>query len=75
MLLIHAPEAEAIHDLSQSIVVVEEFNRSHHIEDDFGVLAHEESVDRAWNFDDIVAWRATPLVPGTLKSVNDSTSD
>lgn len=64
MLLVHPPEAEAIHNLSESIILVEELNRSHNIEDDFGIFAHEESVDRAWNFDDVVAWSAAPLVPG-----------
>ena len=70
MLLVHAPEAEAVHDLSQCIIVVEEFNRSHNVENDFRVLAHEKSVDRAWNLDNVVAWRATPLVPTILKSVH-----
>ena len=62
MFFVHPPEAEAIHDLSQGVILVEEFNRSHNIEDNLGILTHEESVNGAWDLNYVVAWRASPLV-------------
>ena len=58
MLQVHAPEAEAIHRLSEGVVVVEELDRARHVEDDLGVLAHVERVDGAGHLGDVVAWLA-----------------
>ena len=34
VLLVHSPEAEAIHDFSQGVVIVVELNGSHNVEHD-----------------------------------------
>lgn len=39
MINIHAPEAESIHDLTQSVIIVVELDGSHNVEDDLGVLS------------------------------------
>ena len=62
MLKVHAPKAETIHRLAKGVVLVEELDRTHDIEDDLGVLAHEERVDGAGHFNDIVAWLPAPLI-------------
>lgn len=63
MLNIHAPEAEAVHDLTEGVVVVVEFDRAGHVEDDLRVGAHVESVDGAGHLSDVVTWLALPGVP------------
>lgn len=62
MLLIHSPEREAIHGLSESVIIVEEFNGSSHIEDNLRVLAHVQSVDSAWHLSDVVTWLALQTI-------------
>ena len=60
MLLVHAPKTEAVHDLPKSVVIVEELDRAHDIEDNFRVLTHEQCMDGTWDFNDIVTWLAFP---------------
>lgn len=62
---IHAPEAEAIHGLTEGIVLVVELNGADDIEDHIGVGPHVKSVDCARVLDDIVTWLALPRVPAT----------
>lgn len=63
VLLIHAPKAETIHNLSKSVIIIEKLNRSHHVEDYSRLLTHEQGVDRTGDFDDVVARLAAPFVP------------
>ena len=63
---IHTPEAEAIHDLTESVVIVVKFNGSHDIENDLGISAHIESVDGTWALGDIVTRLALPGVPSNI---------
>lgn len=62
----HAPKAEIVHNLSKSVIIIVdivELNRSHHVEDHFRLLTHEQGVDRTGDFDDVVARLAAPFVP------------
>jgi hypothetical protein len=70
VLNIHPPEAETIHDLAEGIVLVEELNGAHNIEDDLGVLAHVQSVDGARHLRNVVTWLAHPGIPVTSISVD-----
>ena len=63
MLEIHAPEAEAIHRLAKGVVLVEELDRAHHIEQDFGVLTHPQRVNGAGVLADIITLVGLPSVP------------
>jgi hypothetical protein len=63
MFLVHTPEAETIHSLTKGVVVVEELDRTHDIENDLRILTHEQRVNRSGNFDNVVTWLATPLIP------------
>jgi hypothetical protein len=45
VLKVHAPKAEAIHSLTKSVVLIEELDRAHDVEQDFGVLAHPQGVN------------------------------
>ena len=65
---VHAPEAEAIHGLTEGVVLVVELNGADDIEDLIRVGAHVKSVDRAGVLDNIVTWLALPRVPATAVS-------
>ena len=67
MIDIHTPEAEAIHDLTECVIIVVKFNGSHDIEHDLGISAHIESVDGTWALGDIVTWLSLPGVPGEMR--------
>lgn len=63
VLEIHAPEAEAIHRLAKGVVLIEELDRAHDVEQDFRVLAHPECMDCAGVLTDIISLLGLPSVP------------
>ena len=79
MLLVHSPEAEAVHYLSQCIVLVVKLDGAHHCEYNFTTGTHIQGMDRSWNLSHIVASLANPVVPamelvgGLSKVTEDST--
>ncbi len=57
---VHAPEAEAIHNLTEGVILVVKLDGASNIEDDFGFLAHVEGVDSAGHLSDVVTRLAFP---------------
>lgn len=64
MLNIHAPEAEAIHDFSQGVIVMEKLDRSHDVEENLRAFSHPQRMDRAWVFGDVVPSLGLPGISG-----------
>lgn len=63
MLKVHAPEAETIHRLAKGVVLIEELDRAHHVEQNFGVLTHPQSVDGARVLADVITLVGLPSIP------------
>lgn len=60
VLNVHAPEAEAIHDFSQAVVIIEKLDRSLDVEENLGAFSHPQRMDRAWVFGDVVTRLGLP---------------
>jgi hypothetical protein len=64
VLNVHAPEAEAIHDFSQAVIVMEKLDRSHDVEENLCAFSHPQRMDRAWVFGDVVPSLGLPGISG-----------